>query len=143
MTCHGASAGVLITRGERLLLVKRRWGTPGWACPAGHVDLGETLAEAAAREVREEVGLSIDPLRLGKPVLVAAGLIDRCSRGTPQHDWAVFTAEVDGQDPVRCEEETLDMGWWSREELAVLARRDDPGLEPVWGYMLTRLGWIK
>ncbi len=32
-----------------------------WSVPAGHVEVGETLAEACAREVREEVGVVVAP----------------------------------------------------------------------------------
>ncbi len=45
-----------------LLLVRRdREPARGqWSLPGGRVKLGETLAEAAVREVREETGIDID-----------------------------------------------------------------------------------
>lgn len=36
----------------------------GWELPGGKVDLGESVAEAAAREVFEETGLIIEPVFL-------------------------------------------------------------------------------
>lgn len=42
--------------GERVLLVKSRDGRH-WVLPKGHIDPGETAAEAAVREVREESGV--------------------------------------------------------------------------------------
>ena len=55
----GVSAAIF--RDGRVLLVQRArapWvGT--WSLPGGKVEMGERLAETAAREVREEVGLDI------------------------------------------------------------------------------------
>ena len=41
---------------------------PFWFTVGGGVDPGETLAECAARELREEAGIATDPAALGDPV---------------------------------------------------------------------------
>jgi 8-oxo-dGTP pyrophosphatase MutT (NUDIX family) len=55
---------VLLQRAHGLLpRSERRWLTIG-----GGIEPGETLAEAAAREMREETGIVVDPAALGRPV---------------------------------------------------------------------------
>jgi ADP-ribose pyrophosphatase YjhB (NUDIX family) len=51
---------------ERLLWMRRAEPPQKgfWAIPAGYMELGETLAEAAARELREETGLVLRPEHL-------------------------------------------------------------------------------
>ncbi|MGW2678367.1 NUDIX domain-containing protein [Streptomyces sp. NPDC001436] len=62
------AANVLFTDGAgRVLLVRPGYGEPGrWLLPGGGIDsdLGETPRAAAAREVREEIGLDRAPGRL-------------------------------------------------------------------------------
>jgi ADP-ribose pyrophosphatase len=55
------AVGASVRRRNRVLLVKRR-RSPGeglWAIPGGRVHLGETLQEAAEREVFEETGIIV------------------------------------------------------------------------------------
>jgi 8-oxo-dGTP pyrophosphatase MutT (NUDIX family) len=39
-----------------------------WLTIGGGTERGETLAEAAAREMREEAGIDVDPAMLGEPI---------------------------------------------------------------------------
>ena len=59
------AVGVVVEGADGLLLLHRHrfiTGTWGWEVPAGGVDAGESLVEAAAREVLEETGWSPGPL---------------------------------------------------------------------------------
>ena len=53
--------GVLFIAG-RVLLIKRRFEPMAgrWSLPGGALEVGETLAEVLAREMKEETGLDVD-----------------------------------------------------------------------------------
>lgn len=63
---HVLSVACCVLRDDAALLVKHAYGpTRGrWHVPGGHVELGESLAEAAAREVWEETGVQARPARI-------------------------------------------------------------------------------
>lgn len=61
---HGAVA--IITRGDSCLMIRRAEGiaAPGAYCfPGGGIEQGETETAALRRELREELGVDIEPLR--------------------------------------------------------------------------------
>lgn len=73
--------GVIVWRGDEVLLVRRgREPRKGqWSLPGGAQELGETVREAAVREVREETGLEVE----------ATGIVDVVDSITPGEDGRV------------------------------------------------------
>jgi 8-oxo-dGTP pyrophosphatase MutT (NUDIX family) len=59
-TATSAGAIILreIDRELKIALAQRRRPAKSWALPKGHVEAGETLEQAALREVQEEAGLA-------------------------------------------------------------------------------------
>jgi ADP-ribose pyrophosphatase YjhB (NUDIX family) len=106
--------GAAIIRDSRLLLVQRlrepeanHWGLPG-----GKTDWGETTRDTCAREIAEELGLTITPGRL----LCIADTIDL---GDGQH-WVapVYLVEDSVGEPVVLEPDKLcDCGWFPLDAL--------------------------
>ncbi|MFX1478908.1 MAG: NUDIX hydrolase [Promethearchaeota archaeon] len=64
--------GILLIRGNTLLLVKRKYNPDAgyWSIPGGHLDLGEKVQAAAEREGFEETGFKVRVTKL-------AGIIDK------------------------------------------------------------------
>ena len=59
--------GVLILNAEKRVLLGLRVSSHGageWAFPGGHIEFGDTIFEAAQREVLEETGLTISNFEL-------------------------------------------------------------------------------
>ena len=86
-----------------------------WDFPGGHVEPGETRAEALVREVREELGVEIAP-PLDEPILHLVGEIDLTV-------WLV--TEWVGMVANAAPEEHDDIGWFTLEEALALDMADD------------------
>ncbi len=85
--------GAVVFRENRVLLVKRNQ-PPGeglWAIPGGRLDLGETMQEAAEREVMEETGVII---RARNPVYTF-DLIERDDRGRIRFHYVIVDLLAD------------------------------------------------
>jgi len=126
---------LLFDRQDRILLMKGRLFTdPGrtgeWFTIGGGVEAGESLAEAAAREIREESG--INDFELG-PVIWRRDLTLRDRHGEPvvfkEH---YLVARCEGAEPDRAGwnavERALvdDIRWWTPVELAATAEPVHP-----------------
>lgn len=72
----------------------KRAASPGkglWAIPGGMIELGETLQEAAEREVLEETGIII---QAGEPVFVF-DLIDKDETGSIRYHYVIVDVLAD------------------------------------------------
>src|SRR5207253_7265632 len=80
--------GAIILRQDRILMAQRgKEPLKGWwSLPGGALELGESLADAVRREVREETGLEIRPLG----VLEIFERILRDASGEPEYHYVLI-----------------------------------------------------
>lgn len=104
----------VVRDGERVLVVRNEYpaghreGIPAWGFPGGEREAGETLAEAAIRETREETGLDVEVVRL----LAAGEWIARVHAL-----FAVFEVRALGGRPsVQAGEIAVELRWLTPEE---------------------------
>lgn len=115
---------VIIERDGRILFGKRAAWTrsPGkWSFPAGFVERGEVVEQAAIREVQEEVGLTIEVGSLlgvlsepGEPVVLL-----------------VFPATKVLGDPAPGDD-LVELAWFAPDTLPDLAFDHDPEIIRLW-----------
>lgn len=96
----GAVLYTVVSGEPRYVLVTERSGYA--SLPKGHLEAGETPAQAALREIREETGISA-PLTTAEP-LWQDGYALR-NGGYKRVDY--FLARFDGQTPVSCCEDVV------------------------------------
>jgi 8-oxo-dGTP diphosphatase len=106
------AAGALIVRDGAILLNQRDIdpGLGKWGLPAGYVDLGERVEEAAIREVKEETGLDVSLEGL-------LGVYSNLERGVVL---VVYCASVCGGE-LRAGHETRAVGFFAPNALPELA----------------------
>jgi 8-oxo-dGTP diphosphatase len=117
--------GVVIHRGRALLVLRAREPLKGrWSIPGGLVELGEELERAVARELKEETGLTVEPVQ----VVMVFDRIQRVRRRVRYHFVIVdyFCRLKHGK--LRPASDVLDARWarpqdLSRYDLTPLARR--------------------
>jgi 8-oxo-dGTP diphosphatase len=100
-----SDGAVLLVR----LSYRERWGVPG-----GLLKRGEAVADAARREVLEEVGLEVD--LIGE----AAVVVDAPAQRVDVIYRARIAAGCDWQDARPMSPEILEIGWFSPNELPEL-----------------------
>jgi 8-oxo-dGTP diphosphatase len=122
------AVGVLLLDGDRVLLVQR--GRPPqqgrWTVPGGGVEVGETLEEAALRELREETGLSCT---LG-PVVEVLDRVLRDGDGRVEYHYVIL--DFVGTEPtgtLGAASDCADARWVPVAELDAWQTTD--GLAPV------------
>ena len=105
----GVGVGVIVTRGDRVLLLRRTnvHGSDTWSTPGGHLDFGESPEQCAIREVKEETGVEIGEVEF-------RAVTNDFFEAEGKHYLTLwFAAEhKSGEASVAAPEEMSDVGWF-------------------------------
>ena len=113
------AVGAVVFKDERVLLVRR--GQPPaknqWAIPGGSVKIGETLQEAAEREIQEETGIQI---RAAEPVYIF-DVIQRDEAEKIRFHYVIVDLSADYlSGELNAGDDALEARWVSADELTHL-----------------------
>ena len=106
----------VIFKGNKILMVKEKLDGH-WALPGGWADIGLTAKEVAVKEVREEAGYNVQPIKL------LAVLDKKCHPHppSPYHVYKLFIqCEITGGSG-ESGMETSDVGFFAEDELPPLS----------------------
>jgi len=130
------AVGAVVMKEGKVLLVKRRNAPQKgkWAIPGGSVKLGETLQEAAEREIMEETGLTI---QANEPVH-AFDMIERDSAGNLLFHYVIIDLLADYiEGDVLPADDVSEARWFSPDEVEALS------ISETTKYLLEKMGFFK
>jgi ADP-ribose pyrophosphatase len=111
------AVGAVVIKDEKILLIKRNKAPHKdlWAIPGGSVELGETLQEAAEREIHEETGINI---KAGRPVYTF-DLIERDEAGDVRFHYVIVDLFADyTSGEIHPADDARDARWFAPKNLA-------------------------
>jgi ADP-ribose pyrophosphatase YjhB (NUDIX family) len=119
----GLAVNVAVIHENRILLTQRE-DFETWILPSGGVEEGESIAQAAIRETKEETGLDVE-------LTCLVGVYSRLGNMSPVHA-ILFAAKAVGGE-IKCQEgETIVVKWFSFDELPTpLAAGQDKKIDDV------------
>jgi ADP-ribose pyrophosphatase YjhB (NUDIX family) len=114
------STTAIVTDPEGRILVIRRRDNGQWALPGGGMDLGESIKDAAVREVREETGLTVEVTGLVGVYSNPRHVMAYADGEVRQQFSLCYTTRLIGGD-LQIDDESTDIRWATPDEIQDLA----------------------
>ena len=126
-----AAGGVVSNRSNEILMISRRGK---WDLPKGKLDPGETLAECAVREVREETGLR--HIQLQEPLLTTFHTYHEAGKSILKESYW-YNMHVSKAQPLvaQAEEDIAEARWVNKEQVPVLLQNTFASIKDVLAHM--------
>ncbi|WP_324294208.1 NUDIX hydrolase [Streptococcus equi] len=118
-------AGGILANDEGKVLLQLRADKKTWAIPGGAMELGESSAETCRREFYEETGIEVIPRRL---LNVYTHFEEVYPNGDKVQTVVILYEVIAKADKASTDfqnEETLRLGYFSKEEIAALSSVSD------------------
>ena len=103
---------------DRIVLIRRR-DNDLWALPGGGMELGESIVDAAVREVKEETGLDVEVTGLIGVYTNPRHVMAYTDGEVRQQFSLCFTTRLVGGD-LRVDSESTDIAWTDPQDIPAL-----------------------
>lgn len=90
------AASAVVADEDGRILLHRRTDNDLWSIPGGAMEIGETIAETAVRETREETGLDVTPLYIVGVYSNPGHMVEYANGEVRQQFSVCFACEVSG-----------------------------------------------
>ena len=134
--------GVIVRNATGQILLEKRSDNGLWGPPGGRIEPGESVAEAAVREVREETGFTVEVTRLvGVYSEPADRIVTYLDNGDVRHLVDVMVEATILSGTLTCSHESEDLAFYSPEGLPT--ELVPPARRPLEDYLGNRLGILR
>ncbi|MGQ4915714.1 MAG: NUDIX domain-containing protein [Candidatus Asgardarchaeia archaeon] len=128
--CHFIGVGGVVIHNNKVLLVKLNYGRAKgkWVIPGGLVECGETPQEAIVREIKEETGITVEPVG----IVGVRALVRKSDNLTDLYITFVCKIKSEHEQVIPQLSELQDARWMP------LDRLDDPEIVDFTRLMITK-----